>query len=236
MRLASMIAVSLFASSALGEEFAPPPAPPTVSARLVTPTWSLGAGLSFFSPVYSAGTLGGTGGLGSLGAVATTPVTPSVSVERVFSPQFALGLGFEGSIQSLSGATQGPASSPTGTIGIGLSPRFIMTNADAPVSFTLFSTVSAGYSASGPGSVALGTGAAGFLSSSALSVGLGGGVAFELRLLERLSIRVQANLVRLSVTSLTTRFSGGGPAIEQNQTLVGASFIPSPSIELRLYL
>ena len=234
MRLASLIAIALVATSALGEELVPPPAPPPISARLVTPTWSLGAGLSFFSPVFSAGLLGGTGGLAGLGTLASTPVTPSVSVERVFSPQFALGLGFEGSIQSVSAAQT--ASSPTGTIGIGLSPRFIMTNADAPVSFTLFSTVSAGYSASGPGSVSLGTGTAGFLSSGALAVGLGSGVAFELRLLERLSVRVQANLVRLSVASLTTRFSAGGPVTEQNQVLVGASFLPSPSIELRLYL
>ncbi|MDP3237068.1 MAG: hypothetical protein Q8S33_15010 [Myxococcales bacterium] len=115
----------------------------------------------------------------------------------------------------------------TGTIGFGVSPRFILTSADAPVSFTLFSTLFAGYNAGVPS--ALGNSV---VFSNALSVGVGGGIALELRLLERLSLRVQANLARLSLSTSTTA-SG---LIGFSQVVVGASFIPSPSIELRLYL
>lgn len=234
MRLAVTVVTLLAVRALAGEEFAPPPEPPVATPRVATPTWSLGAGLSFFSPVSSAGLLAGSS-LGLLGTVTTIPITPSVSVERVFSPQFALGLGFEGSVQSVVTAVQPSTAAPTtssGTIGLGLSPRFVMTNADAPVSFTLFSTLFAGYSSSGPSA-----GVSNFqVSSHALAVGVGGGIAFELRLLERLAVRVQANLARLSLSSVTVRTTGGVAASEANQLLVGASFIPSPSIELRLYL
>jgi hypothetical protein len=233
MRLAFVIAVTLFASSALGnEEVAAPPAPlvvpPTRLPRLATPTWSVGAGLAFFTPSYGLVGLGGAGGgLTSLSVL--TPVAPSVSVERLFSPQFALGLGLEGSVQS-NNFNPSSRSLLTGSIGLGVSPRFIMTNPDAPVSFTLYSTLLAGYSGA-PGAATVSP--AGLTLSppgSALSVGVGGGFAFELRLLERLSVRVQVHLARLSLTSQT--FSNGA----FNQLLLGASFIPSPSLELRLYL
>lgn len=237
MRLAFTIAVLLFAFRALGAEERPASAPPVAPASalppLATPTWSLGAGLSFFAPVSSVGLLGGTGAGGSLGTLATIPVTPSVSVERVFSPQFALGLGLEGSIQYVSSGSQTTSNAPAGSIGVGLSPRFTMTGPDAPVSFALFATLFGGYnSIEGSGMPS----SPPVLSSNALAIGVGGGVAFELRLLERLAVRVQASLVRLSLSSFTTRISMLAPQNQFNETVVGGSFIPSPSLELRLFL
>lgn len=228
MRLAFTIAVFLFAFRALGAEESAPPPPPAVAPSalppLATPTWSLGAGLSFFASGVSGGIAATTpNGLAPL----TSPVTPSVSVERLFSPRFALGLGLEGTVQNVS-TNRGATNVLIGAIGFGISPRFIMTSTNAPVSFTFFSTLLAGYSTGGQAVEGNPN-----VFGNALSLGVGGGIALELRLLERLALRVQANLARLSISTLAS-VSGGGNGF--NQVVVGASFIPSPSIELRLYL
>ncbi|MBM4780529.1 MAG: hypothetical protein GQE15_22755 [Archangiaceae bacterium] len=225
--LFSLILVSV---PALADELATPPAPPATVASVTPPTWSLGAGLTFFAPTTQLiGVLGGTGGLSALAT--TTPVSPSVSIERLFSPQFALGLGLDASLESTS-LTGIAATSPRGSVGVGVSPRFIVTNPDAPVSFTLYSTLFLGYASGGQAVV----GAVGNALTSAVSGGVGGGIALELKLLERLSVRAQANLVRLTVSRSTIAVSSGGATSESVLNTVGVNVLPTPSLELRLYL
>lgn len=231
MRL-TLITLIAFAAPALADELATPPAPPSPTAPVTAPTWSLGAGLTFFAPttqvIALAGQLGGTG---LAGLTATTPVSPSVSIERLFSAQFALGLGVDASLESTS-LTGIAATSPRGSIGLGLSPRFILTNADAPVSFTLYSTVFLGYASGGQAVLGL----AGNTLTSAISGGVGGGIALELKLLERLSVRAQANLVRLTVSRTAIAVSANGAMSESILNTVGVNVLPTPSLELRLYL
>ncbi len=231
MRLA-LITLILFSVHARADELATPPAPPVPTpSPLTPPTWSVGAGLTFFAPTTTQ-TVAAAGGLGGLSALTTTtPISPSVSVERLFSPQFALGLGLEASLQS-SSITGVAASGPSGTIGLGLSPRFILTNADAPVSFTLYSTVFAGYASGGQAILGL----SGTSLTSAVSAGVGGGIALELKLLERLSVRAQANLVRFTVSHSTISVMSGGQTSVSVVDAVGVNVIPTPSLELRIYL
>lgn len=230
MRLLLAVLV-LFASAAGAEAALSPPPPPVTDAApgpqppaapppATAPAWSIGAGLTFFAPVttqtLTAGMVGLVGGLSLL-----APVTPNVSIERLFTPHFALGLGLEASLSTTASATAAPIS---GSVGFALSPRFILTNVDAPVSFTLYATVFAGYA-----SVALS--AAPPLSASAVSLGVAGGIAFERRLIDRLSLRAQASLVRLSLAQVTSA-TGASAA---GTTAISANLIPSPSVELRLY-
>lgn len=232
MRFVSLVAI-LVATAGLAEDLATPPSPAP------PPAWSLGAGITFFVPTTTAVLgAGALPGLGSLTTLSFTPITPSVSIERVFSPRFALGLGLEASLQSAGGpraANAGLAGNETssGSIGVGVSPRFVMTAPEAPVSFTIYGSVFAGYAGQSLGILA------GVMpsTSSSVSVGVGGGVAFELRLLERLSVRAQANLVRLSVTRLGIAIPSAAlvPMNETVFTTVSANVIPSPSLELRLY-
>jgi hypothetical protein len=237
MRFA-LITLILFSVHARADELATPPAPPVAPtppappSPLTPPTWSVGAGLTFFAPTTTQ-TVAAAGGLGGLSALTTTtPISPSVSVERLFSPQFALGLGLEASLQS-SSITGFAATGPSGTIGLGLSPRFILTNADAPVSFTLYSTVFAGYAGGGQAILGL----SGTSLTSAVSAGVGGGMALELKLLERLSVRAQANLVRFTFSHSTISvMSGGAQTSVSVVDAVGVNVIPTPSLELRIYL
>lgn len=231
MRL--MLAVVLLAAPTFAEELAAPPSPPATPT--IAPTWSIGAGLTFFAPSSTQLLAAGTAGLGSLGGLttltATTPVSPSVSIERLFSPGFALGFGLEASLQS-SSVTGLVAAGPSGSIGLGVSPRFILTNPDAPVAFTVYSTVFGGYASGGQAVLGL-TGTA---LTSSLSFGVSGGVALELKLLERLSVRAQANLARFTLSRSTIGVNSTGGSSQSVVDGVGFNIIPTPSLELRLYL
>ncbi len=221
--------------------------PPEDESSRLAPTWSLGAGLSF-GPGGSFGlgglaSLGPSGGLGGLGVLtlANASVTPNVSLERVFSSRFALGLGLEGGVNTSStvGATRpNPAS---GSIAIGVSPRFTLTSQSAPVAFTVLATVFTGF-ASG-GGVLISTPLQEFtFSAQTLSVGAMGGIALEKRFFERFAVRIQAQLARVTFSrnwssSPTQDLTTGAVTDNRNvSSFVNASFVPSPSIELRLYL
>jgi hypothetical protein len=223
MLLGATVAVVLLAEAGAAA-LTPPPAP-AFSAPLTYPTWSLGAGL-----FLSSDGLGGLG-LGGIvvggGALSAPAVTPSVSLERAFSPAFALGVGLQGGFNTTS---SGMANSPSGSLGVGVSPRFVLTTTEAPVSFTVFSTVMIGYSgASGNINV---TGTAGEVTS--LTGSISGGGALELKLLERLALRVQATFARLYVSRAALKTAPS--AAEAIVTGGGVSFIPSPGLELRVYL
>lgn len=212
MRLASVLAASLFAAIALAEEQpAPPPVPPSTRLPPInTPTWSLGAGLSFTPPLNALGITG-------------SQFSPILSVERVFSPRFALGLGVDGSVQLESVLS---ATIFTGLLGLGVSPRFTLTKPDAPVAFTLFTTLFASYGRA--------PGTAGFATTFGTSVGLAGGLAFELRLVERLSVRAQASVVSAGISSTTSSPVFGSVSLRQD--VLTARLVFAPSVELRLYL
>ncbi len=225
MFVATVVAVLVAAEP--GSLPPPPPAVAPIQPPLSFPTWSLGAGLYLVtdSPFPLAQAL-----VGSLAtaAFAAPTVTPSVSLERAFSPQFAMGLGLQGSFFS---TQSGGSETPTGSLGVGFSPRFVLTDPTAPVSFTFFTTVMIGYAGTTT-NVNL-TGMNGVLVSS-LTGSVAGGGALEIKLLERLALRVQASFVKFSVAR--TGLKANATATEAVVTVSGVSLIPSPGLELRLYL
>lgn len=223
MQLGAILTVVLLAESSAAP-LTPPPAP-AFSAPLTYPTWSLGAGLFLSSEGLSGLGIGGiiVGG----GALSAPAVTPSVSLERAFSPTFALGVGLQGSYNTTS---SGMVSTPAGTIGLGVSPRFVLTNAEAPVSFTVFSTVMLGYSGASANVNVSGNAS----QVTSLTGSIAGGAALELKLLERLALRVQATFARLYVSRAAVRTAPS--AMEAIVTGGGVNFIPSPGLELRIYL
>lgn len=222
---------------------------------LLTPTWSLGAGLSFGSAAaYGLGGLVGAtpGGLGGATAgglsVLASPylsVAPNVSLERQFSTRFALGLGLglEAGVNTSStvGATRpSPAS---GSAAIGISPRFTLTSESAPVAFTVLATVFTGYAGYG-GVLTIGAPAMveATYTAQTFSVGVLGGIALEKRFLERFAVRIQAQLARVALNRQWNSYpsfdQATGTVLDNRNvsSFVNASFVPSPSIELRLYL
>lgn len=211
--LTALLASALL--SATSDEAPSPPPLAALSQPIAYPTWSLGVG-AFYDVERSVGSSVVTG---------APPVTPSVSLERAFSRQFAFGFGFQGTYQS---TQAGSADAPFGTIGFSLSPRFVLTEPDAPVSFTFFTTAMLGYGA-GTMSFGLATPSA---QLTAITGSVSGGGALELKLLERLALRVQASFVRFSVSRSSVRLTTG----EAASTTVGVSVIPLPGLELRVYL
>lgn len=244
------IALAVFVVTASSSAFAQNP--PVEPSRPLAPTWSLGAGISFgfFGGLASLGGLAGVGSTpaGGLGGLTTSggftvAASPNVSLERVFSSRFALGLGLEGGFNAgdTVGATLPNPSS--GSVALGLSPRFTLTSEDAPVGFTAFATAFAGYSSLGAVLAFGGQTPMEFeYSAQLMTLGAAGGFALEKRFFERLAIRIQAQFVRVTLnrywtTSRTTDLSSGTVTPSRNvSSVVGASFVPSPSIELRLYL
>lgn len=210
--------------------------PPLAEAKADPPRWSLGTGVGVgfggFTYVGSLSAVGaapaGAGGLGALGSLGGT-ITPSVSLERVFTPRFALGLGLDGTIATTT--VVAGASSLMGRVGLGVSPRFTLTSEQSPVAFTVYATAFASYSA------------ADYVQSEAQTLWLGllGGVALERRLVERVALRVQAQFLRVGFSrwwaATTVPAADGSPT---QQPSVGSSFNagfePVPSVELRLYL
>lgn len=217
---------------------------------LTGPTWSLGAGLSLafggtLGPGAMLGGLGGLGGAtpGGLGGLSTASASlaPNVSLERMFSSRFALGLGLEGAVTTsatVGAMVPGPSS---GSAAIGVSPRFTLTSPSAPVAFTVLATAFTGYFSQGGTSLItpLGEFPAG---AQTLTVGALGGIALEKRFLERFAVRIQAQVARVSFNRSWTAFPTQDPStgvVSENRnaaSYVSASFVPSPSIELRLYL
>lgn len=217
--------VALLVAAEPGSLPPPPPAVAPIQAPLSFPTWSLGAGMFLVSDLQLG--IAGLGG-GTLASLAAPTVAPSVSLERAFSPQFAMGLGLQGSFFS---TQSGGSETPTGSLGIGFSPRFVLTDPTAPVSFTFFTTVMIGYAGTTT-NVNL-TGMNGVL-VSALTGSVAGGGALEIKLLERLALRVQASFLKFSVAR--TGLKASPMATEAVVTVTGVSVIPSPGLELRLYL
>lgn len=243
------IAISLFlvtSASALAER------PEAEASQRLAPTWSLGTGLSFGSGSVgaSAGGLGGLaatpGGVGGLGGLTTGfgagfAVVPNVSLERVFSSRFALGVGVEAGV-STNSTVGAPRPDPTwGSAAIGVSPRFTVTPESAPVALTVLATAFTGFASSG-GVWAVTPLQEFTYSAQTLSVGAMGGVALEKRFSDRLALRIQAQLARVALnrswTVLPTVDQATNTVSEGRSvgSFVSASFVPSPSIELRLYL
>lgn len=204
--------------------------------RPLAPTWSIGAGLSF-----GFGGLAFGGGLGSIpgatpslgGLIAVSGASPSVSLERMFSHQFALGVGLEGNVSTNS--TVGSAQRPVaGGASLGLSPRFTPSPESWPVALTFYATSSVGWNAGGFESVA------GRQEYQQLQLALGGGIALEKRFFERLAVRVQAQLLRVTFF----RTWNSIPLAVSDETIISrsvsssfsAGLVPAPSMELRLYL
>lgn len=209
------------------------------------PTWSLGAGLSYTigGGLLGLGSLGTpSGGLGGLTVVSSPSLTPNVSLERAFSPHFALGLGLEAGTSSVSVVGVPQRSPPSGSVAIGVSPRFTLTSASAPVAFTLFATLATGFAGAGSVvSILTPTPMELTSSSQTFAVGAAGGIALEKRFFERLSVRIQAQLARVSLNRFWTASqlvdSEGAVVNSRNvASVVNANLVPSPSIELRLYL
>lgn len=213
----------------------------TTSARAaepeLEPTWSLGAGFSYgFGGLLGLGGMGtaSPGGLGGLGVLASPSLVPNVSLERAFSNHFALGLGLEAGVSTSStvGATRpNPVS---GSVAIGLSPRFTLTSAAAPVAFTVFTTMATGFGSW--------SGAVDTSNSQTFTVGLSGGVSLEKRFFERLAVRIQAQLARVTLNRAWSAWQtidpSTGAVVDARSvgSVVNANLMPSPAIELRLYL
>ncbi|MBM4776425.1 MAG: hypothetical protein GQE15_01870 [Archangiaceae bacterium] len=209
------------------------------------PTWSLGAGLSytFGGGLLGLGALGtASGGLGGLTVASSPSLTPNVSLERAFSSHFALGLGVEAGTNSISVVGVPQRTLPSGSVAIGLSPRFTLTKTSAPVAFTLFATLATGFAGSGSVvSILTPTPMEVTSSTQTFAVGATGGIALEKRVFERLAVRIQAQLARVSLNRFWTTSqlsdSEGGVVNSRNvASVVNANLVPSPSIELRLYL
>jgi hypothetical protein len=198
-----------------------PPAAPAVS----WPRWSVGTGLGLFDGVAvgAIGGLAGQGGLGGLGglSVLSPSPTPRLTFERLFGEHVALALGIFGDYQSVQ-----ESKFERGGVGALFGPRFILTNPDAVVSVSAYAAALVSYSLSDLVQ----------FSSSSLTIGGAGGLALERWLIERLAIRIQVQLIRATWSEIQSRVDsalGGVQSAWAHSTQV--SFIPGPSVELRLY-
>lgn len=198
-----------------------PPAAPAVS----WPRWSVGTGLGLFDGVGLAalGGLAGQGGLGGLGglSVINPSPTPRLTFERLFGEHVALALGVFGDYQSIQ-----ESNFERGGVGALLGPRFILTNPDAVVAVSAYAAALVSYSIADLSQ----------FSSSSLTIGGAGGLALERWLIERLAIRIQVQLIRATWSETQSRAEsalGGVQSLWAHSTQV--SFIPGPSVELRLY-
>ncbi|MDP3233768.1 MAG: hypothetical protein Q8N26_13390 [Myxococcales bacterium] len=131
----------------------------------------------------------------------------------------ALGLGVEAAVTTLS-----PFGTTWGSATIGVSPRFTLTPEHSPVAFTVLATVFTGYSS---------LSVLGPMGTQTVSGRASGGIALEKRFFDRLAIRIQAQLARVTLSRTSSPLTTGNQAVG---SVINASFVPSPSIELRLYL
>ncbi len=211
----------------------------TITAQ---PKWSLGAGIGFGDSSFAFGGLGALGGLGGFGwwYQAFTP-TPRLSFERIFSEHFVLGLGLTASYEVGSSPTFGPviagstlSRNESGSTAISLFPRWILTNADSPVAFSVYAAATGGYAA-----VRIGYPEEEPQIGRSYSVGLNGGITLERMLIERLALRISTQIVHATLAQnfiqSTSTPAVLGSAVTQTSTTAQASVVPSPSIELRLY-
>lgn len=225
-------------NTSVATEPAPPPpvdnrsvAPSTPPAAPVAswPRWSVGTGLGLFDGVSSGlavgglGGLAGAGGLGGLGGLSTLNLspTPRLTFERLFGEHVALALGVFGDYQSVQ-----EAAFERGGVGAVIGPRFIITNPDAPVAVSAYTAALVSYAITDLSQ----------FGSSTTSVGGVGGLALERWLIERLAIRIQVQLLRATwseTKSWADSALGGRQVVWSHSTQV--SFIPGPSVELRLY-
>lgn len=197
-----------------------------VSEKTPVAHWSIGAGYGFFE--YTGGIAAGV-----VGAAPPYAPTPVLAVERILSDRLSLLLGFTGAYSS------GPVlySSPpttlhTGTLTASLGPRFVLTDTSFPVGVSIYAAGSVGYASTRyevPEDMAQG--------GHTWSFGVIGGVAVERQLIEHLSLRIQAQLVRATLDRSFTRLPVT-PLSSTSQDRADTSFrvsgMPSPSLELRL--
>lgn len=202
----------------------PAPAPPPPARVTEAPRWSVGAGFGIFESL-GLSALPALGGSGSLSGVVSITPTPRLTAERLFGDHFALGLGLVATFQA--GDTNAMTNA---SIGATLGPRWILTNPDAVVAVSAWVAAVASY------------GVLEFPATFALrSTSFGGlaGVALERTLLERLSIRLHLQLARVT-WSRSVLEQTGTPLIDPapaatRAEVTQASFLPSPSLELRFY-
>lgn len=213
--------------------------PPAPAETALAPTWSIGAGLGFGFFVGGIGTLPGAlpsapGGLG----LWSGGLAPSVSIERMFSHRFALGFGLEGTVTTSSTVGSSQPGPLFGGASLGVSPRFTVSPEPWPVALTVFATTFLGGYA---GSSSFGSeGVLGRSEFQNLQLGLSGGLALEKRFFERLAVRIQAQLIRVTFTRAWQTLPQMADVAIVPLRSVGSSFsagfAPAPSIELRLYL
>lgn len=218
--------VTLCSALVLSQVAAPPPAPTPPPPAHVTepPHWSVGAGFGFFESL-GLSTLPALGGSGSLSGLVSSTLTPRLTAERLFGDHFALGLGLVATFQA------GDANSMTNAgVGATLGPRWIITNPDAIVAVSAWVAAVASY-----GVLELPT------SFALRSTSFGGlaGVALERTLIERLTIRLQLQLARVTwsrgvLEQTATPLIDASPATTRAE-VTQASFLPAPSVELRFY-
>lgn len=239
--VALSLSLSLFAAQV--EPVPADPAPVPVAAPAVAPApppapvpswprWSVGTGVGLFdgAPVgllggglgsLGGGGTGGLGGLGGLSVVAFAPA-PRLTFERLFGEHLAMGLGVVGDYQSVA-----QTRFERGSVSVLVGPRWIITNPDAPVAVSAYAAGLFGY-----GVIDFGDS-----KGTTLTVGGVGGLALERWLIERLAVRLQVQLIRAtwneSQTSLASPLNPVPAGSTSNSTQV--SFIPGPSLELRLY-
>lgn len=192
--------------------------------------WSLGAGLGW-SGVYFAsggGVLGG--GLGPLGII--NGVVGRTSLEYLLNENLALMLGGAGSYSRYTSEVEGATEQMEPQKAYGFIANVGLRKFVAAAGATRFS-------AHGLLNVSLSRRESPITSikeERSRSVFVSAGIAVDRPLLERLSLRVSADLLSVGRTSLrqTLGSPAGGPDTEAASDLTSASFYLSPSLELRL--
>lgn len=234
MRTLAVSIVVLLSQVARAEDVATAPTTDTPQ-----PKWSVGAGIGLGESSYA-----GVGGLiGGLGTVySPLAPTPRLSFERVFSEHFALGLGLMASYQSGEqpiygtslGSAIGQQSTSSSSVAVSVGPRWPLTDPASPIAFSLYAAATAGYatmSLGNPGDEPLG--------GHSFSFGINGGLAVERMLIDRLALRITAQMVRATLgrnfVQTTSTPTVLGSAVTQASTATQISAVPSPSIELRFY-
>lgn len=172
--------------------------------------------------------------LGVNGAAPPYSPTPVLTFERILSERLSLLLGLAG---SYSGgpiySSEPPINQRSGGLTASLGPRFVLSDASLPVAVSVYVAGSAGYAAA-----SYGTPSDMSQGGHTWSFGASGGVAVERQLINRLALRIQTQLVRATLDQSFTRFPMtplSGTVQERNDTSLRVSFLPSPSVELRLY-
>lgn len=177
--------------------------------------WSVGTGLGLFEGTGLAALGSLSGGLLNTALLNVSPA-PRVTFERLINDRLTLGLGLVAQYgKAVEGGTE------QGSVSALLGPRWIFTNPESPIALSGYVAGLVGYGVVAVSQVAGGT----------LTLGGVIGAALERVLIDRLALRLQLQLLR--VTWSESWQTGALAAQVSHNTQV--SFIPGPSLELRFY-